>query len=226
VARECAFESQQRENLGNEQVRCVEGNASLRSWTRQNLESRTVLPRHGISCTSFRDCRNNACSCLRASMASFVYRPCLSGFFLSDVAHDRPATMQMQAIADDFVSNVFLLSLGTKMNRSTFTSGFAAAVLPRSVSGFRNWARYRRATVAIRDVVCGRRCPGPSLVRSQRKEPEYISLMPKRGKKHIKTVTYDGFKLVRGASAVRAILQHLPEKPSRWSVESHLSIAL
>jgi len=35
-----------------------------------------------------------------------------------------------------------------------------------------------------------------------------------------------GVKFVRGASAVGAILQHMPEKPSRWSVESHLSIAL
>jgi hypothetical protein len=46
------------------------------------LRAKPVLPRHGISRTSFRDCPNNVRSCLRASMASFVYRPCLSAFLL------------------------------------------------------------------------------------------------------------------------------------------------
>ena len=54
-----------------------------------------------------------------------------------------------------------------------------------------------------------------------------MSLRCRYGAKNIiKTVTYIGFARFKGASAVRAILQHTPEKPSRRSAASHLSIAL
>ena len=35
---------------------------------------------HSMSCTSFCDCRSNARSCPRSSIAAFVYRPCFSAF--------------------------------------------------------------------------------------------------------------------------------------------------
>jgi hypothetical protein len=39
-----------------------------------------VSPPHSMPCTTFRDCRIKARTCLRSSIAAFVYRPCLSAF--------------------------------------------------------------------------------------------------------------------------------------------------